>query len=94
MKTTHTLGGLLKPLMDAEKVGKPCQVCGTVRPFHERNSAGVPGWNSCQLHEAAPELLAALEAAIPAMGVDISGMDVGAVITQARAALARAKGAA
>ena len=44
---------------------------------------------ACNSHD---ELVSALEAAIPAMGADLSGIDVGAVIANARAALANAKG--
>ena len=52
---------LIKPLTDSERVAKPCAVCGNLRPFHKRNSAGVAGWNSCELHKDAPALLAALK---------------------------------
>jgi len=43
-------------------------------------------------YEREPELLKALRATIPAMGVDISGIDIGAVIQQARSAIAKATG--
>lgn len=52
---------MLKPIPKAERVAKPCDVCGALRPYHERNAAGVPGWNGCTLHKAAPALLHALE---------------------------------
>ena len=48
----------LKPLSESEKVAKPCNVCGTPRPFHKKNEAGVEGWNTCQIHKDAPAILA------------------------------------
>lgn len=52
---------LLSPIKPADRIARRCKICGTHRPFHKVNENGVPGWNECALHKAAPDLLAALQ---------------------------------
>ena len=59
---------MLKPIPPEDRVAKPCDICGNPRPFHKRNASGVPGWNSCTLHKAAPELLEAVEQSYVILG--------------------------
>ena len=92
MKTTHTPGPWTHETSLPVSVRlAPLFALGDIHPARGDTAWQEVAEANARLIAAAPELLAALEAAIPAMGVDISGIDVGAVITQARAALARAK---
>ena len=76
----------------------PCGQCGHPRPWHAKNQNGVPGWNVCRMHKAAPALLAALTALV----ADWDNVDPLAQVPDAinvnehwdaaRAAIAQAKG--